>query len=210
MNVRLEPGWKALLETEFTRPYFINLTDKVRLEYATHPPIYPPEADIQSFGSLPARQRTCGHSGAGSLPRTGAGRRTGFLCARWHSCTSEFAQYPPRGKQRLRASLTNTFRQPAPMGRTGCTAAKRHSYGQRRHGRFASGIGWETFTDRIIEIINRECRHVVFMLWGSYARRKGAMIDHARHCVLEAPHPSPSVHIAVSSVAAISVKPMII
>ena len=53
------------------------------------------------------------------------------------------------------------------------------------------GLGWETFTDAIIETINRSCDHVVFLLWGSPARRKGSMINHTRHLVLEAPHPSP-------------------
>ena len=51
--------------------------------------------------------------------------------------------------------------------------------------------GWETFTDRAIEVVNRERQGVVFMLWGSYAQRKGAIIDRQRHCVLEAAHPSP-------------------
>ena len=53
------------------------------------------------------------------------------------------------------------------------------------------GLGWETFTDAIIEAVNREQEHVVFLLWGSPARRKGAMIDRSKHLVLEAPHPSP-------------------
>jgi uracil-DNA glycosylase len=53
------------------------------------------------------------------------------------------------------------------------------------------GKGWEIFTDRVIEVINREREGVVFMLWGSYAQRKGAIIDATRHCVLKAPHPSP-------------------
>jgi uracil-DNA glycosylase len=53
------------------------------------------------------------------------------------------------------------------------------------------GRGWEQFTDRIIEIINSERKGVVFMLWGAYAQRKGAIIDPLRQCVLKAPHPSP-------------------
>ena len=53
------------------------------------------------------------------------------------------------------------------------------------------GKGWEEFTDRVIEVINREREGVVFMLWGSYAQRKGAIIDASRHCILKAPHPSP-------------------
>ena len=53
------------------------------------------------------------------------------------------------------------------------------------------GRGWETFTDRVVEAINREREHVVFMLWGSYAQKKGAVVDRRRHLVLTAPHPSP-------------------
>lgn len=53
------------------------------------------------------------------------------------------------------------------------------------------GRGWERFTDRIVEILNAEREHLVFMLWGAYAQRKGAIVDRERHCVLVAPHPSP-------------------
>lgn len=53
------------------------------------------------------------------------------------------------------------------------------------------GKGWEQFTDKIVSTINSRCQHVVFMLWGSYAQKKGAVIDEQRHLVLKAPHPSP-------------------
>ncbi len=53
------------------------------------------------------------------------------------------------------------------------------------------GKGWETFTDKVIFTVNERCEHIVFMLWGSYAQKKGAMIDGSRHLVLKAPHPSP-------------------
>jgi len=53
------------------------------------------------------------------------------------------------------------------------------------------GKGWEQFTDKVIAIVNERCEHVVFMLWGSYAQKKGAVIDSERHLVLKAPHPSP-------------------
>ncbi|GAA0795241.1 uracil-DNA glycosylase [Marinobacterium sediminicola] len=53
------------------------------------------------------------------------------------------------------------------------------------------GKGWEQFTDRIIQLVNEQCEHVVFLLWGSYAQKKGACIDDRRHLVLKAPHPSP-------------------
>ena len=53
------------------------------------------------------------------------------------------------------------------------------------------GQGWERFTDRVVDELNREAEGLVFMLWGSYAQRKGAAIDTRRHLVLKAPHPSP-------------------
>lgn len=53
------------------------------------------------------------------------------------------------------------------------------------------GKGWEAFTDKVIEYLNTSSESVVFMLWGSYAQKKGQLIDRGRHCVLTAPHPSP-------------------
>lgn len=53
------------------------------------------------------------------------------------------------------------------------------------------GQGWEKFTDAVIRVVNDECEHVVFMLWGSYAQKKASFVDRDRHLVLKAPHPSP-------------------
>ena len=53
------------------------------------------------------------------------------------------------------------------------------------------GKGWEGFTDHVVDVLNREREHLVFLLWGSYAQKKGAVIDARRHRVLKAPHPSP-------------------
>ncbi|WP_198650017.1 uracil-DNA glycosylase [Zobellella maritima] len=61
-------------------------------------------------------------------------------------------------------------------------AGKAHSHAR---------LGWETFTDKVIQTVNEHLQGVVFLLWGSHARNKGAMIDHRRHHVLTAPHPSP-------------------
>ncbi len=52
-------------------------------------------------------------------------------------------------------------------------------------------MGWEFFTDRVIELINHKLKNIVFILWGSYAQKKGAKIDTSKHLVLKAPHPSP-------------------
>ena len=54
-----------------------------------------------------------------------------------------------------------------------------------------ANFGWETFTDRVIAALNQQREHLVFLLWGSHAQKKGQFIDRERHCVLTAPHPSP-------------------
>ena len=53
------------------------------------------------------------------------------------------------------------------------------------------GQGWETFTDKVINTVNEHCQDVVFLLWGSYAQKKGSIIDATKHYVLKSPHPSP-------------------
>ena len=59
------------------------------------------------------------------------------------------------------------------------------------HANAHQGKGWEQFTDKIIATVNAQCKHVVFLLWGNYAQKKGAKIDDKRHCILRAAHPSP-------------------
>ena len=54
-----------------------------------------------------------------------------------------------------------------------------------------AGKGWEQFTDKIIEIVNQNCQHVVFVLWGAYAQKKGASIDTSKHLIIKSAHPSP-------------------
>jgi uracil-DNA glycosylase len=54
-----------------------------------------------------------------------------------------------------------------------------------------SGKGWEVFTDRVVEVLNKECQNLVFLLWGSHAQKKAANVDRNKHLVLECPHPSP-------------------
>ena len=53
------------------------------------------------------------------------------------------------------------------------------------------GRGWEAFTDRIVEVLNTKRDNLVFLLWGNYAQRKGAIVDSKRHCILQSVHPSP-------------------
>ena len=63
--------------------------------------------------------------------------------------------------------------------------------GEQGQAHSHANFGWETFTDRVIAALNQQREHLVFLLWGSHAQKKGLFIDRERHCVLTAPHPSP-------------------
>ena len=174
MNVKIEEGWKKALAQEFDKPYFRELTDRVRREYADpalH--VYPPAARIFSaFDTTPFDQVKVVI--IGQDPYHGPGQANGLCFS-----VNPGIDIPPslrnifkeihEGVLLLNASLT--VREHAP---------KSHA-----------GIGWETFTDAAVHALASQRSGIVFMLWGSDAIRKGAFIDRGRHLVLTSPHPSP-------------------
>jgi uracil-DNA glycosylase len=189
--IQLEPGWLAHLAPEFEQPYMSALRDFLQREKRAGKRVYPPGSEIFSaFAHTPlAKLRVVI---LGQDPYHGDGQAHG-LC---------FSVRPGVG---IPPSLQNIFKEihdelGLPIPRHGHLTAWAdqgvlllNSVLSVESGRAAShqGRGWERFTDRVIDIANRECEHLVFMLWGSYAQRKGAIVDRQRHCVLSAPHPSP-------------------
>lgn len=194
-RLRLEPSWKAVLADEFEQGYMRKLRDFLAAEKQRRKVIYPPGAEM--FAALDLTPLDAVKVVIiGQDPYHGPGQAHG-LC---FSVQPGVAQPP---------SLANIFTEiNSDLGGDG-----RNLDGSRsclipwaeqgvlllnavlsvERGRAGShqGRGWETFTDRIVEILNREREHLVFMLWGSYAQKKGAIVDRERHCVLTAPHPSP-------------------
>jgi len=192
--VKLDPSWLAVLGEEFEQPYMQRLREFLRSEKAAHKHIYPRGKDI--FAALDL----CVFDAVkvviiGQDPYHGAGQAHGL-------CFSVLPGVPQP------PSLINIFQeiendvgagQRMPRDR-GCLDAWAKqgvlllnavlTVEQDRAGSH-QGKGWETFTDRIVAILNERSEGLVFMLWGSYAQKKGAMVDRSRHCVLEAPHPSP-------------------
>lgn len=189
--IQLEGSWLAQLENEFQQPYMLQLREFLRREKQQGKRIFPAGEDIfNAFTHTPLGKVKVVI--LGQDPYHGEGQAHG-LC------------FSVKPGVRVPPSLQNIFKEiHAELGldvpRHGhltswadqgvlllnsvlsveCACAASH---QRQ--------GWETFTDRVIEVIDREREGVVFLLWGSYAQRKGAMIDEQRHCVLKAPHPSP-------------------
>ncbi len=189
--MQLEPSWLARLAPEFEQPYMQQLRAFLLAEKSAGKTIFPAGNEIfNAFEHTPLERVKVVI--LGQDPYHGDGQAHGLCFS-----VRPGVQIPP--------SLQNIFREihdelnlPVP-GHGHLTAwADRgvlllNSVLSVESARAAShrGKGWETFTDRVIEVVNRERDGVVFMLWGSYAQRKGAIIDGDRHCVLKAPHPSP-------------------
>jgi len=189
--VQLEPSWLAQLEPEFIRPYMAQLRGFLQAEKQAGKRIFPPGKEIfEAFAHTPLDRVKVVI--LGQDPYHGEGQAHG-LC---------FSVRPgvkvPPSLQNIYKEIHDELGHPIPRhGHLTHWADQGvlllNSVLSVECGRAGShqGKGWERFTDRVIDVVNRECEAVVFMLWGSYAQRKGALIDRQRHCVLTAPHPSP-------------------
>ena len=190
MKVKIEESWEKVLQTEFDKPYFKDLTDFVRSEYATAT-IYPPASLIFNAFNL------CPFSKVkvviiGQDPYHGPGQAHGLCFS-----VNDGVQFPP--------SLQNVFKEiksdlDIPIPTSGnltrwaeqgvlllnaTLTVRAHSAGSHQKK------GWETFTDSVIRILAEQKENLVFILWGAYAQKKGAFIDNNRHLILSSAHPSP-------------------
>jgi uracil-DNA glycosylase len=190
MDVRIEPGWKAVLQDEFDKDYFVKLTDFVRNEYRVKSVFPPAPLIFNAFDSCPFEQVKVVI--IGQDPYHGVGQAHGLCFS-----VNDGVDFPP--------SLVNIFKEierdlGKPMPRSGnltrwaqqgvlllnaTLTVQAHMAGSHQ------GKGWETFTDAVIRKLASERENIVFMLWGSYAQQKGAVIHPAKHLVLKTVHPSP-------------------
>lgn len=190
MEVRIEESWKKHLKDEFDKPYFGQLAEKVRNEYASTT-VYPPGGEIfAAFEASPYEDTKVVI--IGQDPYHGPGQANG-LC---FSVRDNIAMPP---------SLINIFKEvhsdtgaPIPQNgdltrwaKQGVLLLNACLTVRARSPKSHSGIGWEQFTDRVVHELADNRDHLVFILWGSDAARKGAFIDRTRHLVLTSAHPSP-------------------
>lgn len=190
VNVRIEPGWKNALSEEWGKPYFAELVEFVRSEYASET-IFPPAGRIfAAFDACPFDKTRVVILGQDPYHDTGQANGLCFSVA-------QGVQQPP--------SLVNIFKEvnadtgaPIPLSGDLTHWAEQgvlllNSVLTVRAHRPAShqGHGWETFTDAVIAKLANQRSGLVFMLWGCYAIKKGAFIDRSKHLVLTSPHPSP-------------------
>lgn len=187
----MEPGWKAALAPEFGKPYFRELAAFLHAEIRNGKKVYPPGPQIfRAFDLTPFEQVKVVI--LGQDPYHGAGQAHGLSFS-----VPEGVRIPP--------SLVNIYRElESDLGIPSRQSGNLEHWARQgvfllnailtvRAGEPAShsGIGWQTFTDAVIRTLSEQREGLVFLLWGNYARQKKALIDTARHTVLEAAHPSP-------------------
>ena len=190
MQVKIEEGWKNILEPEFEKSYFKDLVGFVRSEYQNYT-CYPKGKDIfAAFDFCPFD--TIKVVIIGQDPYHGVGQANG-LCFSVHDQIS----HPP--------SLINIFKEiesdvkiPYPKSgnlerwaEQGVLLLNATLTVRAHQAASHQNKGWEIFTDAVISKISEQKEHVVFLLWGGYAKRKGAKINKQKHCVLTSGHPSP-------------------
>ncbi len=191
MDVAIEPSWKQKLKDEFEKPYFKELTAFVKDEYLSQTIYPPPKFIFRAFELCPFDAVKVVI--LGQDPYHGAKQANGLSFA-----VDESMRHPP--------SLQNIFKEvesdlAKPLeNRSGdlsrwatqgvlllnATLTVRASAAGSHQNK-----GWELFTDAVIRVLSQERDGLVFILWGNYAKAKGAHIDRFKHCVIESPHPSP-------------------
>jgi len=190
MDVKIEPTWKEVLQDEFNKPYFDLLTRFVRKEYETQT-IYPPAKLIFNAFNLCPFDKTKVVI-IGQDPYHGYGQAHGLCFS-----VNDGVPFPP--------SLINIFKEieddlhtPSPKSGNLERWAKQGVLLLNATLTVRAGLagshqhkGWEEFTDSVIKKLSDNREGLVFMLWGSYAQKKGLVIDTKKHLVLEAVHPSP-------------------
>jgi len=190
MNVRIAEDWKAVIGEEFEKPYFADLVGFVREEYATRR-IFPQGRNIfRAFDKCPFDDLKVVI--IGQDPYHGEGQANGLCFS-----VGDGVPFPP--------SLQNIFKEvhddtgtPVPASgnldrwaEQGVLLLNAVLTVRAHEAASHAGHGWEQFTDAVVRAINLHKEHIVYMLWGSYAQRKGAIADPARNCILRAVHPSP-------------------
>ncbi len=190
-EINIEPSWKEQLNDFFDNPEFVDLSNFVRQEYLDKTIYPPPQKIFNAFWLTPFANVKVVI--LGQDPYHGAGQAEGLSFS-----VPQGIKTPP--------SLQNIYKEIE----SDCQIKKDFSNGSligwAEQGVFLlnailsvianspashQGKGWEKFTDTVIKTISDKKENVVFMLWGNYARSKKVLINHNKHLVLEAPHPSP-------------------
>jgi len=190
MSVKMEESWHKVLQNEFEKQYFKNLIAFVKEEYATHQVFPPGNLIFNAFDKTPFNAVKVVL--IGQDPYHGYGQAHGLAFSVQESVT------PPPSLRNIFKEIKDDLGKPIPKSGNlerwanqgvlllnAILTVRANSPGSHQKK------GWEEFTDAAIKALSDGREGLVFMLWGAYAQKKGAIIDAAKHHVLTAAHPSP-------------------
>lgn len=191
MNMKMESSWKTQLEREFDQPYVKELIDFVKKEYASET-VYPsPQFIFRAFELTPFEKVKVVI--LGQDPYHGTGQANGLSFA-----VNEGVTLPPslrniyhEMESDLRTPLTKRSGDLSRLASQGVLLLNATLTVRAATPGSHQNRGWEQFTDAVIRTLSEKREGLVFILWGNYAKAKGAHINRTKHFVIESPHPSP-------------------
>ena len=191
MDVRIEKSWKEALAGEFEKPYFSTLVGTLHAEKDAGRKIYPPGSLIfRAFDLTPVDKVKVVILGQDPYHNPGQAMGLSFSVPDGVPAPPSLVNIFKELENDLgikmsgRPNLENWARQGVLLLNAILTVRAGEAASHSR-------LGWQEFTDAVISYISSHCKNVTFMLWGNFARSKSSLIDHSRHLVLEAAHPSP-------------------
>ncbi len=190
MHKNLEPSWKKALTNEFNQPYFIRLADEIKNAYLKKSVFPSAENIFKAFDLCPITKVKVVI--LGQDPYHGEGQAQGLSFS-----VPNDVKIPPSLKN-IYIEILNDIGTPIPengnlekWAKQGVLLLNATLTVLPKKPGSHQGLGWEIFTDAVIQKISSEKEHVVFLLWGKYAGTKASLVDQNKHLVLTAPHPSP-------------------
>ncbi|WP_315318753.1 uracil-DNA glycosylase [Prevotella aurantiaca] len=188
--VDIEASWKQHLEGEFVKPYFAQLTESVRNEYKNGLCFPPAKLVFNAFNLCPFDKVKVVILGQDPYHEQGQAMGLSFS-------VPEGIMLPP-SLQNIYKEIQSDLGKPIPTSGDLTRWAKQGvlllnaTLTVRAHAANShQALGWQNFTDAAIAALSNHREHVVFMLWGGFARSKKRLIDANRHCIIESVHPSP-------------------
>jgi uracil-DNA glycosylase len=188
--IDIEASWKQYLKSEFEKPYFAKLTENVRNEYKNGLCFPPAKLVFNAFNLCPFNKVKVVILGQDPYHELGQAMGLSF--------SVPDGVMPPPSLQNIYKEIHSDLGKPIPTSGDLTRWAKQGvlllnaTLTVRAHeANSHQALGWQNFTDAAIETINTHREHIVFMLWGGFARSKKRLIDTNRHCIIESVHPSP-------------------
>lgn len=190
MNVQIEPSWKAVLNEEFEKAYFKELTDKVRRAYLSSTVYPPPQLIFNAFKRCPFDAVKVVILGQDPYINQGEAQGLSFSVPDGVRIPPSLQNIYKEIKDDLGVEVPNSGNLER-WAEQGVLLLNASLTVQAKQSNSHQGWGWEQFTDAVMQKLSDKKEHLVFLLWGRFAQQKGQLVDWEKHCILEAAHPSP-------------------